>query len=200
MFFHQIFFLWFFRAHEGYLDQGIMVKDPKLLRQNYMKKRQMKLDLLSLLPTDLAYLFFDNTCHEVGKNIIFWKLIYFLQMMPCLVIVRINRLLRWRIKFLNDLISDSCSELIECLNSSTKLNPEQLSQMLSGLNFFCYTTVQASAKNIFFYTLACTAKNICRIGKVILYTIIIIHWNACVYFSISYVIGISWLSRKIFVS
>ena len=177
-----------------------MVKDPKLLRQNYMKKRQMKLDLLSLLPTDLAYLFFDNTCHEVGNNIIFWKLIYFLQMMPCLVIVRINRLLRWTIKFINDVISESCSELIECLNSSTKLNQEQLSQMLSGFKFF-FTAVQASAKNIFFYTLACTAKqNIFRIGKVILYTIIIIHWNACVYFSISYVIGISWLSRKIFVS
>ena len=136
-----------------------MVKDPKLLRQNYMKKRQMKLDLLSLLPTDLAYLFFDNTCHEVGNNIIFWKLIYFLQMMPCLVIVRINRLLRWRIKFLNDLISESCSELIECLNSSTKLNQEQLSQMLSGLTFFCYTTVQARAKkNFFLYTCLSSKK------------------------------------------
>ena len=33
-----------FRMHEGYLDQGIMVKDPKLLRKNYTttKVREIK--------------------------------------------------------------------------------------------------------------------------------------------------------------
>ena len=53
------------RAHEGYLDQGMMVKDSKLLRQNYKKTRQMKIDLLSIFPTDLAYLLFENNCSEV---------------------------------------------------------------------------------------------------------------------------------------
>ena len=53
------------RAHEGYLDQGIMVKDSKLLRKNYFQTRQLKIDLLSIFPTDFAYLLFDNTCHEV---------------------------------------------------------------------------------------------------------------------------------------
>ena len=53
------------RAHEGYLDQGIMVKDSQLLRAHYTKTRQMKVDILSIFPTDLLYLVFDNTCHEV---------------------------------------------------------------------------------------------------------------------------------------
>ena len=53
------------RAHEGYLDQGIMVKDSSLLRRHYAASRRSKVDLLSILPTDLAYLVFDNTCHEV---------------------------------------------------------------------------------------------------------------------------------------
>ena len=55
------------RAHEGYLDQGIMVKDSSLLRRHYAASRRSKVDLLSILPTDLAYLVFDNTCHEVRQ-------------------------------------------------------------------------------------------------------------------------------------
>ena len=55
----------YLRAHEGYLDQGIMVKDAQLLRAHYTKTRQMKVDILSIFPTDLLYLVFDNTCHEV---------------------------------------------------------------------------------------------------------------------------------------
>ena len=55
----------FLRAHEGYLDQGIMVKDSQLLRAHYTRTRQMKVDILSIFPTDLLYLVFDNTCHEV---------------------------------------------------------------------------------------------------------------------------------------
>ena len=55
----------YYRAHEGYLDQGILVKDSKLLRQNYMKTRQIKIDVLSVFPTDLTYLVFDNKCLEV---------------------------------------------------------------------------------------------------------------------------------------
>ena len=69
----------FHRAHEGFLDQGILVKDAKLLREHYRKSANLKFDILSILPTDLAYLFLDTACHE---------------RIPCSVIVRINRLLR----------------------------------------------------------------------------------------------------------
>ena len=82
------------RAHEGYLDQGIMVKDSKLLRSHYTKTRQMKVDILSIFPTDLLYLVFDNTCHEVILRLGFWVDNKLVKMMPCLVIVRLNRLLR----------------------------------------------------------------------------------------------------------
>ena len=60
----------------GYLDQGLMVKDPKLLRKNYAKTPFIYLDILSILPTDIAYLFLDSQCSEtvpcpvIGKEII----------------------------------------------------------------------------------------------------------------------------------
>ena len=44
-----------------------MVKDSSLLRRHYAASRRSKVDLLSILPTDLAYLVFDNTCHEVRR-------------------------------------------------------------------------------------------------------------------------------------
>ena len=68
----------------GYLDQGLMVKDPKLLRKNYAKTPFIYLDILSILPTDIAYLFLDSQCSEtvpcpvIGKKthnniiILFW--------------------------------------------------------------------------------------------------------------------------------
>ena len=87
-----------FRAHEGYLDQGIMVKDSRLLRSNYMKTRQIKIDILSVFPTDLLYLVFDNSCYEVTvqweKKKILKRFKIHSQVMPCLVIVRLNRILR----------------------------------------------------------------------------------------------------------
>ena len=60
----------------GYLDQGLMVKDPKLLRKNYAKTPFIYLDILSILPTDIAYLFLDSQCSEtvpcpvIGKKFI----------------------------------------------------------------------------------------------------------------------------------
>ena len=45
-----------------------MVKDSSLLRRHYAASRRSKVDLLSILPTDLAYLVFDNTCHEVRRT------------------------------------------------------------------------------------------------------------------------------------
>ena len=52
------------RMHEGYLDQGIMVKDAAMLRKNYRQGGRLKLDIISVLPTDFAYFFFDGKCSE----------------------------------------------------------------------------------------------------------------------------------------
>ncbi len=53
-----------------------MVKEPKKLRRNYFKSGYIYVDVLSILPTDLAYFFLTTECFE---------------MVPCPVIVRINR-------------------------------------------------------------------------------------------------------------
>ena len=41
-----------------------MVTDLSKLRQNYARSKFIILDILSILPTDLAYFFFDSTCYE----------------------------------------------------------------------------------------------------------------------------------------
>jgi len=64
------------RMHEGYLEHGLMVTDAKKLRSNYRKSKFMLLDALSLFPTDLAYLYYPNTCAQT---------------LPCRVIFRLNR-------------------------------------------------------------------------------------------------------------
>ncbi|XP_048817742.1 cyclic nucleotide-gated cation channel alpha-3 isoform X2 [Lagopus muta] len=111
----------FVRFRTGFLEQGLLVKDEKKLRDNYTQTVQFKLDVLSLLPTDLAYL-------KLGLNY------------PEL---RFNRLLR-------------IARLFE---------------------FFDRTETRTNYPNMF------------RIGNLVLYILIIIHWNACIYFAISKVIG-----------
>ncbi|XP_068779607.1 cyclic nucleotide-gated channel alpha-3 isoform X6 [Struthio camelus] len=118
----------FVRFRTGFLEQGLLVQDEKKLRDHYTKTMQFKLDVLSLLPTDLAYL-------KLGWNY------------PEL---RFNRLLR-------------ISRLFE---------------------FFDRTETRTNYPNMF------------RIGNLVLYILIIIHWNACIYFAISKVIGFgtdSWV-------
>ncbi|XP_050187567.1 cyclic nucleotide-gated cation channel alpha-3 isoform X2 [Myiozetetes cayanensis] len=115
------FFDMFVRFRTGFLEQGLLVKDEKKLREHYTKTLQFKLDILSLLPTDLAYL-------KLGLNY------------PEL---RFNRLLR-------------IARLFE---------------------FFDRTETRTNYPNMF------------RIGNLVLYILIIIHWNACIYFAISKVIG-----------
>ncbi|KFV53580.1 Cyclic nucleotide-gated channel cone photoreceptor subunit alpha, partial [Tyto alba] len=113
---------------EGFLEQGLLVQDEKKLRDHYTKTVQFKLDVLSLLPTDLAYL-------KLGLNY------------PEL---RFNRLLR-------------IPRLFE---------------------FFDRTETRTNFPNMF------------RIGNLVLYILIIIHWNACIYFAISKLIGFgtdSWV-------
>ncbi|KAM9301414.1 cyclic nucleotide-gated channel alpha-3 isoform 2-T2 [Morus bassanus] len=118
----------FVRFRTGFLEQGLLVQDEKKLRDHYTKTMQFKLDVLSLLPTDLAYL-------KLGLNY------------PEL---RFNRLLK-------------ISRLFE---------------------FFDRTETRTNYPNMF------------RIGNLVLYILIIIHWNACIYFAISKLIGFgtdSWV-------
>lgn len=109
------------RLRTGFLEQGLLVKEAKKLKEYYTKTLQFKLDMLSLLPTDLAYF-------KVGLNY------------PEL---RFNRLLRFARMF----------------------------------EFFDRTETRTNYPNMF------------RIGNLVLYILIIIHWNACIYFAISKAIG-----------
>nr|KAF6446318.1 cyclic nucleotide gated channel subunit alpha 3 [Rousettus aegyptiacus] len=120
------------RARTGFLEQGLMVRDGKRLWQHYMKTLYFKLDMLALVPTDLAYL-------KLGVNY------------PEL---RFNRLLK-------------LTRLFE---------------------FFDRTETRTNYPNVF------------RIGNLVLYILVIIHWNACIYFAISKFIGFgtdSWVYPNI---
>lgn len=116
-------------SRTGYLEQGILVRNTRKLVRHYITSSTFKLDLVSLLPIDLAYVLMPPRCLP--------------NKVPCAIIVRLNRLLRFH----------------------------RLAQ------FFDRTE---SATNFPF---------IFRIGKLLFYILVIIHWNACLYFSISYVIG-----------
>ncbi|XP_008296948.1 cyclic nucleotide gated channel subunit alpha 1a [Stegastes partitus] len=111
----------FFRTRTGYLEQGLMVKDEKLLRDRYISSFQFRLDFVSMLPTDLLYFFLGLDYPEI----------------------RLNKLLR-------------------------------IGRMME---FFTRTETKTNYPNIF------------RIGNLIMYILIIIHWNACFYFSFSKSIG-----------
>ncbi|XP_035264475.1 cyclic nucleotide-gated cation channel alpha-3 isoform X3 [Anguilla anguilla] len=111
----------FVRARTGFLEQGLLVKDPKKLRDNYRKTPQFKFDMISLFPTDILML-------KVGFN------------NPEL---RFNRLFR-------------IPRLFE---------------------FFDRTETRTNYPNIF------------RISNLVLYILVIIHWNACIFFAISKTIG-----------
>lgn len=114
----------------GFLDQGLMVRDSRKLRENYFSTSKWKSDILSLLPTDLAYLWWPSgSCSADG--------------LPCPVLVRANRLLR----------------------------------VPRMLEFFDRTETKTGYPNVF------------RICKVVFAILILIHWNSCLYFAISYVIG-----------
>ncbi|XP_078068155.1 cyclic nucleotide-gated channel alpha-2-like [Mustelus asterias] len=118
----------FVRLRTGFLQQGLLVTDLKKLQDNYIKSLQFKLDIISILPTDLAYL-------ALGLNY------------PEL---RFNRLLKF-------------SRMFEfCDRTETRTN----------------------------------YPNMFRISNLLLYLLIIIHWNACLYYAISKSIGFgsdSWV-------
>lgn len=115
----------------GFLEQGLMVKDLKRLRQAYAQTFLCKLDICSILPTDLLYL-------TTGLPLSYTP------------VLRFNRLLRLYRLF----------ELFE------------------------RTETRTGYPNAF------------RIWKLVLYILVIIHWNACGYYSFSKVLGLgsdSWV-------
>ncbi|XP_061640797.1 cyclic nucleotide-gated cation channel alpha-3-like isoform X1 [Phyllopteryx taeniolatus] len=111
----------FVRARTGFLEQGLLVRDAKVLKEKYMKTRQFRLDVISVIPTDIVFI-------KIGMHNPEW---------------RFNRLFR-------------LARLFE---------------------FFDRTETRTNFPNIF------------RIANLVLYILIIIHWNACIYFAISKVLG-----------
>ncbi|XP_058857271.1 cyclic nucleotide-gated olfactory channel-like isoform X1 [Acipenser ruthenus] len=112
----------FVRLRTGFLEQGLMVKDLAKLRDSYIHTLQFKLDVISILPTDLAYI--ATGIHTPA--------------------IRFNRLLRFPRMF----------------------------------EFFDRTETRTNYPNIF------------RICNLVLYILVIIHWNGCIYFAISKAFGI----------
>nr|XP_020830733.1 cyclic nucleotide-gated olfactory channel [Phascolarctos cinereus] len=111
----------FIRLRTGFLEQGLLVKDTKKLRDNYIHTLQFKLDVVSIIPTDVVY--FAVGIHNPE--------------------LRFNRLLHFARMF----------------------------------EFFDRTETRTSYPNIF------------RISNLVLYILVIIHWNACIYYAISKSIG-----------
>ncbi|XP_062341732.1 cyclic nucleotide gated channel subunit alpha 2b [Osmerus eperlanus] len=112
----------FIRLRTGFLEQGLLVKDLSKLKDNYVRTFQFKMDVVSILPTDLAYIVTGIHTPQL----------------------RLNRLLRF-------------SRMFE---------------------FFDRTETRTNYPNIF------------RICNLVLYILIIIHWNACIYFAISKSLGL----------
>ncbi|XP_006629908.1 cyclic nucleotide-gated channel rod photoreceptor subunit alpha [Lepisosteus oculatus] len=110
-----------FRTRTGYLEQGLLVRDEKKLRERYMDTTQFKIDLLSMIPTDVMYFKMGLNYPEIRLNKLF----------------RVGRM----------------------------------------FEFFQRTETRTNYPNIF------------RISNLVMYIVIIIHWNACLYFSFSKAIG-----------
>ncbi|MBN3315138.1 CNG3 protein, partial [Atractosteus spatula] len=110
-----------FRTRTGYLEQGLLVRDEKKLRERYMDTAQFKIDLLSMIPTDVMYFKMGLNYPEIRLNKLF----------------RVGRM----------------------------------------FEFFQRTETRTNYPNIF------------RISNLVMYIVIIIHWNACLYFSFSKAIG-----------
>ncbi|XP_076024321.1 cyclic nucleotide gated channel subunit alpha 2b [Genypterus blacodes] len=120
------------RLRTGFLEQGLLVKDHAKLRDSYLRTLQFKLDLVSILPTDLVYIYTGIHTPQL----------------------RFNRLLRFPRMF----------------------------------EFFDRTETRTNYPNIF------------RICNLVLYILVIIHWNACIYYAISKSLGFgsdSWVYPNI---
>ncbi|KAI4798065.1 hypothetical protein KUCAC02_023603 [Chaenocephalus aceratus] len=116
-----------FRTRTGYLEQGLLVKDVPKLRERYLVSLQYKLDMVSMIPTDLLYFVFGLRYPEI----------------------RLNKLLRFK----------------------------QIQVNTRMLEFFQRTETRTNYPNAL------------RIFNLVMYIVIIIHWNACLYYSFSKAIG-----------
>ena len=112
------------REISGILEQGLLVRDLAKIRRHYRRTTNFKVDLLSLLPTDLLYLVAPASVHR-----------------PYL---RFNRLIK-----------------------ATKMN-----------DFFDIADNLTDYPNVF------------RLVKLVLYVVIMIHWNACVFMQVSIWLGL----------
>ncbi|KPP63120.1 cyclic nucleotide-gated channel rod photoreceptor subunit alpha-like [Scleropages formosus] len=110
-----------FRSRTGFLEQGLLVKDEKKLREKYVQSFQFRLDAVSMLPTDILYFLLGLDYPEI----------------------RINKLLRVNRMF----------------------------------EFFQQSETKTAYPNIF------------RISTLVMYIVIICHWNACLFYSFSKSIG-----------
>ncbi|XP_076838771.1 cyclic nucleotide-gated channel alpha-3 [Brachyhypopomus gauderio] len=61
----------FVRSRTGFLEQGLLVKDPKKLWEHYKKTPQFKLDLIAMIPTDLMMLKVGFNSPELRFNRLF---------------------------------------------------------------------------------------------------------------------------------
>ncbi|KAK5622640.1 hypothetical protein CRENBAI_000228 [Crenichthys baileyi] len=111
----------FVRLRTGFLEEGLLMKDHTKLRDSYIRTLQFKLDVVSILPTDLVYIYTGIHTPQL----------------------RFNRLLRFPRMF----------------------------------EFFDRTETRTNYPNIF------------RICNLVLYILVIIHWNACIYYAISKSLG-----------
>ncbi|KAM3857455.1 cyclic nucleotide-gated channel alpha-1 [Diretmus argenteus] len=109
------------RTRTGYLEQGLLVNDEKKLRDRYLQSFQYKLDMVSVIPTDLLYAVVGFRYPEVRMN----------------KLVRYNRM----------------------------------------LEFFQRTETRTNYPNLL------------RITNLVMYIVIIIHWNACLYYTFSKTVG-----------
>ncbi|KAG8238936.1 hypothetical protein J437_LFUL000774, partial [Ladona fulva] len=72
---------------KGYLEEGLMVKEPRKLRRNYFRSPHFKLDLVSIIPTELVVLGFASAAPATSDPP--WP-----PPVPRPVIARLNRLAR----------------------------------------------------------------------------------------------------------
>lgn len=56
------------RVTAGYLEQGLLVKDEQKLRERYITSFQFKIDLASMIPTDIFYFVLGVTYPEIRLN------------------------------------------------------------------------------------------------------------------------------------
>ncbi|XP_026737455.1 cyclic nucleotide-gated cation channel subunit A-like isoform X2 [Trichoplusia ni] len=167
-------------VHEGYLEQGLMVKDPKMLRRHYLKSVSWRYDLISSIPTDIAYYWWiPGTCDHVSINT-YIKYVKVIRkpLAKCIIIKTANR--KYSTKtFLNSVITKVSILVVfqKCLPCPVIVRLNRLFRLPRMWEWFDRTETATSYPNAF------------RICKVVMAILVLIHWNACLYFAISYAIG-----------